>query len=650
LEIEAKFSIPDEQIFQQLLEIPSLAGFRLGQVSAAEIGDHYLDTAGRSILTAGYACRLRRAGDHYLATLKGLGGSSGAIHRRAEHEVELTEPLPPQDWPASDARDLVLQICDDDLLLPLFDIEQTRHKRLLHREDQPIAELSLDRVQVMEGDCKPGAYLELEVELLPEGSVQELEKVAAELQEGWGLVPDGRSKFERALANFETRTDGDANGQGRLTSQERAIVEELAHEREVIARRARLLLAWDDGLSRAKMIERSGLSPRRARYWLGAFARQRLRIFPQRDLGRHAGSAIRLEQAGGVAQPPPSSVEVVAEDEFVAVPAIDLLDRPGIEPDDPMSEAGRKTFRFHYRRMIYHEPGTRQGEDIEALHDMRVATRRMRAAFRVFGDHFDPQAVAPYLKGLKRTGRSLGAVRDLDVFREKVEVYLASLPESQRSGLDGLLAVLEARRQAARERMIAYLDGAKYRRFTGTFGKFVETEGMGSLPVVLGAEEPRPYRVRHVAPMAIYERLAVVRAYDEWVSIPNPPLARLHALRIACKKLRYTVEFFAEVLGPDTKAVVKEVVAMQDHLGDLHDAVVASGILRDFLVWGTWGHEEAGQRQPDLETPVIAPGVAAYLAAKQSELQHLLATFPEAWQQLKGAEFSRMVASAVSVL
>ncbi len=96
----------------------------------------------------------------------------------------------------------------------------------------------------------------------------------------------------------------------------------------------------------------------------------------------------------------------------------------------------------------------------------------------------------------------------------------------------------------------------------------------------LDGGEPRPYRVRHVAPLVIYERLAAVRAYDEWVSIPNPPLERLHALRIACKRLRYTLEFFREVLGPDTRSLIKEIVTMQDHLGDLQDAVVASDILK----------------------------------------------------------------------
>ena len=89
---------------------------------------------------------------------------------------------------------------------------------------------------------------------------------------------------------------------------------------------------------------------------------------------------------------------------------------------------------------------------------------------------------------------------------------------------------------------------------------------------------------------------------------------------------------------------------MQDHLGDLQDAVVASSILRDFLTWGTWGPDVAGKTPPDPEALLVAPGVASYLAAKQSELQHLVVTFPEAWQRVQRAEFSQMVAESVSVL
>jgi CHAD domain-containing protein len=211
-----------------------------------------------------------------------------------------------------------------------------------------------------------------------------------------------------------------------------------------------------------------------------------------------------------------------------------------------------------------------------------------------------------------------------------------------------LLAVWEQQRSAARERMLTYLDGKAYAQFKDRLGELLQTpEGIGR-PIREAGGDPVPYRVRHVAPAAVFERLAAVRAYDEWVSLPHPALDRLHALRIAFKRFRYTLEFFEEVLGPEANEVIKEVKGMQDHLGDLQDAVVASGLLRDFLTWGTWGRTKKSDATPS--APVIAPGVAAYLAVKQAELQNLLDTFPPAWETFKGAGFSRLVAAAISVL
>jgi adenylate kinase len=324
---------------------------------------------------------------------------------------------------------------------------------------------------------------------------------------------------------------------------------------------------------------------------------------------------------------------------------------PGLEPDDSMAEAARKTFYLHFQRMLYHEPGTRHGEDIEELHDMRVATRRMRAAYQVFGDYLDMEHMAPFFKGLRRTGRVLGAVRDLDVFWEKTQHYLDTLPPEQPHDLEPLRTVWEAEREVARERMVAYLDSKRYARFTEEFGEFLQTPGAGALPVLSQDGEPIPHRLRHVVPVAVYQRLAAVWAYDEWVTGPDVPMGRLHQLRIAAKGLRYTLEYFREVLGPEAETVIDEVKALQDHLGDLQDAVVASNLLRDFLTWGTWGHKQTEDRKSFLPIePVVAPGVAVYLAARQTELQRLLGTFPQVWSRFHRPEFSQLVTSALSPL
>jgi inorganic triphosphatase YgiF len=200
LEVEAKFSIPNEQTFQRLLETTSLAGFGLEDATVTELYDRYLDTARGAFRARGYACRLRRQNGQYIATLKGLGAVSGAVHRRVEHEVELRGPLPPQNWPASKARELALQLAVEDPLLPLFEIKQLRHRRHLMDGPRAVAELNLDRVRLPCCDEVDATTLELEAELLPDGEEEDLQRLALELEQQWGLEPESRSKFERGLA------------------------------------------------------------------------------------------------------------------------------------------------------------------------------------------------------------------------------------------------------------------------------------------------------------------------------------------------------------------------------------------------------------------------------------------------------------------
>ena len=134
-----------------------------------------------------------------------------------------------------------------------------------------------------------------------------------------------------------------------------------------------------------------------------------------------------------------------------------------------MAEAAVKTLAFHLERMLEREEGTRLGEDSEELHVMRVSTRRMRMALRVFDEYLDPETMRPVLKGLRRTGRVLGAVRDLDVFQEKTQDYLDGLPAERAGDVDGLLAACRAERDKQREHLVEYLDGDRYRRFVEQF-------------------------------------------------------------------------------------------------------------------------------------------------------------------------------------
>ena len=405
-----------------------------------------------------------------------------------------------------------------------------------------------------------------------------------------------------------------------LTPGERAILDWIASRgEEANSRRARLLLMRDEGRPVREICERASLSRGQAYYWLRSFEEKRLPAFPAPVL-----EAAQAEQS----RVAPSTRDGPARKS------------PGVRCNDSMTEAGRRVLRLHFQRMLKHEPGTRQGEDIEELHDMRVATRRMRSAFRVFAPYFDAAVLRPLLKGLRRTGRVLGSVRDLDVFVEKAHLHLQELPEGERPHLDPLLEAWQARREAARRKMVDHLDGKRYRRFVKDFGHFLSAEGGGEPAPPSGPSEAQAALPAHqVIPSLIIGRYDVVLGYDPLIG--DASLETLHALRVDCKRLRYTLEFFVDILGSEAADAIKVIVMLQDHLGDLNDADVASRMLIGFL--DQWSKQERRDR-------IDTGGVARYLVARLDELHALHAAFPSIWRQFNRPATQQLLTGIVSDL
>jgi inorganic triphosphatase YgiF len=335
MEIEAKFAVPDADTFQRLQAVDQIAGFSLSVGQVKQVHDTYLDTDDRLFLAARYACRRRERGDELLITLKGLGRAEGAVHRREELETSLpsgessVEGLAalPHEWPASQVRDRVLQLVGEVPLAPLFDLRQTRVVRLVSQpadqtdqDERLVAELSLDDVHlIVQG--REQAYYEIEVELAPQGTEGDLAAIVACLRDEWSLDPEPRSKFERALMFSSEALESPSGempmGDKLLTPQERAVCQQVATRDDMYARRARTLLALDEGATQAEAGERAQLSDRRVRYWLAAFREKRLGVFPARVLAEVPSPQ---EPAQPQAQEPPQPV-----------PLETLFDRYGVD-------------------------------------------------------------------------------------------------------------------------------------------------------------------------------------------------------------------------------------------------------------------------------------------------------------------------------
>ena len=609
MEIEAKFSVDDAATLARLEDVRELAGFEIDAGIRRRDQDTFLDTAGRRFLAAGYYLRRRETGDGVRLTLKELVSDATGVLRREELEALVAADVPPAEWPEGELRERVESVSEGEPLEPFLSLEQERMARRVRDGAREVAELSLDDVIVMAGGSER-RWFEAEVEIRGEGREDDLERLATALRAERGLAPEPRAKFARALELEE----GGGHG-GLLRPSERLVHEAHAAGADARGRRARALLALDEGVTQVEAGARAGLCSRRVRYWLA----------------RYRGEGLAIYGESG-----PDTVPEQAEEP--------RKKRPDILPADTMTEAAAKTLRFHLERMLEHEEGTRLGEDPEELHDMRVSTRRMRMALRVFADYLDPAVLRPVLKGLRRTGRTLGAVRDLDVFYEKTRDYLDGLPEERAADLDGLLVAWSAERDRQRERLVTYLDGRRYHDFLEVAQELLD--GPAERLAALVTADPRPQRVAQVLPGVLYKDMTVVWSFEGRLGGLATPLPRFHALRKACKGLRYTLEFFEDVLGPGAKPLIKKVKGMQDHLGDLQDAVVTSGVLRDYLTWGTWRH--SGHDLPGPVEVIVAPGAGRYLVARQEEMERLILGFPEVWPTIAGSEFSRGLASVIA--
>ncbi len=199
IEIEAKFTIADEDVFERLLTLDHLSPYDLRMLPTAVVVDRYYDTEGYDLLRAGYACRVRQEDGSALASLKEtMGVADGSIHRRQEIETPLPAPMEPDDWPEGPVRELMRTLSRGQPLRLLFELRQTRARRRVQKAEHIVAVLSLDRISLVAGSHHTG-WLELEIELTKEGVEDDLRSLCASLLAHFPLQTQPQSKFERAL-------------------------------------------------------------------------------------------------------------------------------------------------------------------------------------------------------------------------------------------------------------------------------------------------------------------------------------------------------------------------------------------------------------------------------------------------------------------
>ena len=345
--------------------------------------------------------------------------------------------------------------------------------------------------------------------------------------------------------------------------------------------------------------------------------------------------------------------------------------------------------------------GARRGADPEHIHQMRVASRRLRAAMPIFRTCFPKRKYRKWSRSIRTVTSSLGKARDLDVQIAFLEEYLeahgkrespaagevqddsrtgtgpitgrrpgigirlldrvrdgiARLPRSLRpspgesrppldlaprgvpwagpwAGIQGA-EVLHIRMRQRRERLQPDVEQAiADLTMEGSLGDFERT-----------LADPGLFEVRRQKPRdalfseayrRIARRVTDLLAYEPYVAIPDA-ITRHHEMRIAAKRLRYTLEIFSRLFGGSLKEPLRAIKALQDVLGEIHDCDVWIQFLPGFMV------EERERTVAYFGTgeffSFFEPGILELLEDRKKERERLYRAFVGQWDELRRTRF-----------
>jgi CHAD domain-containing protein len=220
-------------------------------------------------------------------------------------------------------------------------------------------------------------------------------------------------------------------------------------------------------------------------------------------------------------------------------------------------------------RLDAHEPALWTERDPEAVHQARVATRRLRSDLGTLRDFVDPTWAKPLRAELRWFGAELGQVRDVEVLRERLTLHAALLPDTEADAARSAIRRLDADHVRARTELLRTLREPRYAQLHRALHDAVveprltpaaSRRAKDALP---GAVKPTWRKLRRA-----------VRALG-----PAPSDAALHQVRIRAKQCRYAAEVAVPVIGRPAREFAAAMTRIQEVLGEHQDGVVADGWL-----------------------------------------------------------------------
>ncbi|MBN1193651.1 MAG: CHAD domain-containing protein [Coriobacteriia bacterium] len=243
---------------------------------------------------------------------------------------------------------------------------------------------------------------------------------------------------------------------------------------------------------------------------------------------------------------------------------------PDVDASTPLADAASALLLSKAEPLFVLEADARGGADADAVHDMRVASRRLREAMRLLGPVYPRREFRAWYKRVRRITRALGPVRDSDVFIDEFSKLAGALGEGGRRAIAFTVGYRAGQRGHELELLNRELAGLDLERSRRSFERMA-----GSLGDSPEGRSP----LSAFAHVAVAERAAAVFG-EQPAALREENYLQQHSLRIGYKRLRYAVEVLAPCYGESFDLVHDILTDFQDALGELHDVHVFLEVLR----------------------------------------------------------------------
>ncbi|HSN95095.1 MAG TPA: CHAD domain-containing protein [Anaerolineaceae bacterium] len=314
--------------------------------------------------------------------------------------------------------------------------------------------------------------------------------------------------------------------------------------------------------------------------------------------------------------------------------------------NDTVCIYGARIIHRHLGAMQVEIDGVRESKDIEYVHRLRVASRRMRSALSLFSSCFYKQDYQRISKDIRAVTRALGEARDTDV---QVEALLKEEPKFASArlspGFKRLIMRSQQRRVGLQAEVIVAMDQLQADQVL---------EKLADLTAPMADKASSVYLFSPGLYVKAYDGIQtqIDELFKHETYIHDPAnILELHAMRISAKRLRYSMEAFEDLYQDPIKPFISEVKKLQDALGLVHDLDVWISFVPAFIeeerqrILAYFGHEGPLKR--------LLPGLNAFTESRKAMREDAYAEFIKLWDAQSEAKlwekFKRLITTPINL-